>query len=158
MDTQYTLRPATVDDVETIVSHRRRMFEEMGGAYGERPEIASQAFRPWLIERLQNERYLAWLMLDAESKPVASIGLWLLDWPPGPLDLSAYRGYIYSVYTQPEHRRQGLARRLLQACLDECRTRGIPIVLLHASDAGRPLYLEMGFQQTNEMRLILKQR
>ncbi|HUN07236.1 MAG TPA: GNAT family N-acetyltransferase [Aggregatilineales bacterium] len=158
MDTHYTLRPATVDDVETIVSHRRRMFEEMGGAYGERPEVASQAFRPWLIERLQNGRYLAWLMLDSELKPVASIGLWLLDWPPGPLDLSPYRGYIYTVYTQPEHRRQGLARRLLQACLDECQTRGIPIVLLHASDAGRPLYLEMGFQQTNEMRLILKQR
>ena len=35
--------------------------------------------------------------------------MWLLDWPPGYSDWSPFRGYIFNVYTNPEHRRQGLA-------------------------------------------------
>jgi len=37
-----------------------------------------------------------------------------------------------------------------------CRDQGLRSVFLHASDFGRPLYEDLGFRQTNEMRLSLK--
>ena len=64
--------------------------------------------------------------------------------------------YVHSVYTVPDYRRQGLARRILQAMIDYCRDNGWPRISLHASDMGRGLYEDLGFQPTNEMRLVLE--
>ena len=37
-----------------------------------------------------------------------------------------------------------------------CREQGFATLYLHASDAGRPLYEQLGFEPTNEMRLELR--
>jgi ribosomal protein S18 acetylase RimI-like enzyme len=68
----------------------------------------------------------------------------------------ARRGNILNVYTRPDCRRQGLARRLTGAAVEWCRSHGIATVILHASDDGRALYRSLGFQPTNEMRLTLE--
>jgi hypothetical protein len=39
--------------------------------------------------------------------------------------------------------------------MEWCRANGVSAVILHASDAGRPLYASMGFEPSNEMRVIL---
>jgi len=39
--------------------------------------------------------------------------------------------------------------------LEWARDRGIEVVVLNASDEGRPLYDSMGFRATNEMRIDL---
>ena len=59
---------------------------------------------------------------------------------------------IVNVYTEPAHRHRGLARRLMRIMLDWCAQRGVPQVVLHASDGGRPLYQSLGFVPTSEMR------
>jgi GNAT superfamily N-acetyltransferase len=59
------------------------------------------------------------------------------------------------MYTEPEARRRGTAKQLLEVLLDWCRTAGFCAVSLHASPAGRPLYETAGFQPTNEMKLTL---
>ena len=50
------------------------------------------------------------------------------------------------MYTDPEFRRQGIARRLMQTMIDWCRKEGFVRVDLHASDKGRPLYESLGFE------------
>ncbi len=61
-------------------------------------------------------------------------------------------GYIWGVYVDPAYRRQGLARRLTQACMTHLRDVGCTRVILHASPTGRPVYEGLGFAATNEMR------
>jgi ribosomal protein S18 acetylase RimI-like enzyme len=78
-----------------------------------------------------------------------------MDWPAGYFDWSTYRGYIFNVYTNPEHRRKGLGRMVVQAALDWSAAKGIHYVSLHASDFGKSLYESMGFKPTNEMRIVL---
>jgi len=65
------------------------------------------------------------------------------------------RAWILNLYTEPEVRRQGIAKRLLAVIIAWCRSQGYNTVSLHASPAGRPLYEAFGFEQTNEMRLKL---
>jgi GNAT superfamily N-acetyltransferase len=108
-----------------------------------------------LLERLENGRYLGWLAVEPGGTVVAGAGLWLLDWPPGLFDIAPYRGYILNVYTNSEHRKQGLARRVVGAAVDWCAQQKIRVISLHASDQGRPIYEAMDFIPTNEMRLIL---
>jgi ribonuclease P/MRP protein subunit POP5 len=53
--------------------------------------------------------------------------------------------------------RRGTERELSLALttITYCRENGWPRISLHASEMGRGLYEELGFQPTNEMRLVL---
>ena len=114
------------------------------------------AFRPWLAQKMESGEYLAWVAIAPDSAIVAGLGLWLMDWPPHMIGPGARRGNILNVYTDPAMRRRGLARRLMEAALVWCGEHGIRAVILHSSDDGRALYEKLGFQPTNEMRLLLE--
>jgi len=151
----FSIRQATPADIDTIVTHRHQMFEEMGHTDPVKHVTFEAAFIPWLQERMANGRYLGWFAETGNREVVAGAGLWLQDWPPGYFDWSPYRGYILNVYTRPDYRRKGLARRLVQCSLDWCAVNNIRFVSLHYSDEGRSLYEAMGFQHGNEMRITV---
>ncbi len=83
---------------------------------------------------------------------MASGSLWFQPSQPRLLISRLEVPYILSMYTAAEHRRQGLAKRIVQALLTEARRRGYPTVVLHASEMGRPVYEALGFHPTTEMR------
>ena len=60
---------------------------------------------------------------------------------------------LLNVYTEPEFRQRGIARRIMGTILAWLKEQGFPSASLHASDEGRPLYEDLGFEATNEMRL-----
>jgi ribosomal protein S18 acetylase RimI-like enzyme len=144
-------RRAVPEDAALIAAHRKAMFLAMGGHEGQVLEIMRQSCEPWVRRMIQSERYFGWIVTDDET-PVASAGLMLMDWPPHPLDPTGEtRGYLLNVFVDPDYRRRGVARELVEACMSEARQRDIRIVTLHASDAGRSVYDQVGFRQTNEM-------
>ena len=155
MTSEYTIRGATVEDVEMIMHQRSAMFIEMGVNEAQVRHWET-AFGVWVRERLGSGAYRGWLAVDAGGAVVAGAGLWIHEWVPSPLTGKPVRGYLLNVYTEPEHRQQGLARRLVAATLDHCREQGIPTAALNASEAGRPIYAAMGFTDTGEMRLRLE--
>ena len=142
---------ATAADSALISTHRKAMFADAGDAPVPVLEAMSQKFEPWVRRMLNEGKYIGWISRDGD-RPVASAGLLILDWAPHFLDPdSEYRGYILNVFVEPEYRRRGLARTLVEHCLAEARQRHIGVVALHASDAGRPVYASMGFRATSEM-------
>jgi len=150
-----TIRRATLADadVDAIVHHRRAMFRDMGYNDDAALEAMSRAFRPWLIKKMEAGEYLAWFALAANSSIVAALGLCMMDWPPHMVAAGTCRGNILNVYTEPDYRRRGLARGLMQVALDWCAANDVGAVILHASEQGRALYESLGFTATNEMRL-----
>src|SRR2546426_186392 len=60
------------------------------------------------------------------------------------------------MYTDPAYRRRGIARRLMEKMVEWLIGQGFCEVSLNASDFGRPLYEQLGFRPTNEMRLALR--
>jgi GNAT superfamily N-acetyltransferase len=151
-----TTRPATfkTPDLEAIVHHRRAMFQDMGYRDEHALEAMSARFRPWLRRKMEAGEYLAWFALTPDSSIAAGLGLWLMDWPPHMVAAGQWRGNILNVYTEPEHRRRGMARALMQIALDWCAANQVGAVILHSSPEGRALYESLGFTPTNEMRLI----
>jgi len=154
-----TVRRATVADASIVASHRREMFREMKSADGAVLDAMEQDFVPWVRQRIASEDYLGWLAVVNEGADeglvVAGAGLWLMEWPPHIVGRGTRRGYLLNVYTREGHRRMGLARRLVEIAMEWCRVHGIEVMVLHASAAGRPIYEAMGFEGTNEMRLVL---
>src|ERR1051325_1963790 len=152
----YTIRMATADDTDAIVRHRCEMMRELQETTPEVLRLMQQNFRPWLFERLRSGDYLGWLATTEEGEVVAGAGLIFLEWPPSMLHLTpSRRAYLLNVYTDPEHRKQGLAHRLTPCTSDLFKTNNIPVLSLHASRYGRPVYESLKFQDSSEMRLVL---
>ena len=149
------IREATVADIEAILHHRRGMFADMGdGSEADLDAMVTSA-RPFVEAALRDGSYRAWLV-EVDGHVVAGGGVAIVPYQPTPLDPEPRRVYILNMYTEPAHRRQGMARGVLEAIVHWCRERGLKAILLHATDAGRPLYTQMGFEPTNEMRLYLR--
>lgn len=150
-----TLRRATLKDASILATHRRSMFRDMG--YSDEAALDSMLakFLPWLESKMKSDEYLAWVAVTGDDKIVAGAGLWLMDWPSHMVGSSPRRGNILNVFTEPEFRRQGIARRLMEAALQWCRSNEIDFVILHASPQGRSIYESMGFYAGNEMRIKL---
>jgi len=148
----YAIRMATGADADVIAYHRVAMFRDMGILRDEEMPSIEAVTRTYLAEALPRREYVGF-MVEADGSVVAGGGLFVRrllprpGWPTG-----GDEAYVLNVYTEPAHRRRGLARALMEAIMAWCDARGMSRVTLHASDDGRPLYETLGFLQTNEMR------
>ncbi len=133
------------------------MFEEIGTRNAAVLDCVGRVSREYFLRALGDETYIGWLAEDRESaNVVGGGGIVVANWPGYPGEKLAQRAWILNMYTEPEVRRKGIARELMNVMIDWCRRKGFGIVSLHASAAGRPLYGELGFQATNEMALRLQ--
>jgi GNAT superfamily N-acetyltransferase len=118
----YDIRQATIDDAATIAQHRVRMFQDMG-------QVPSA--------ELANE------LLAASAQALGGL-----------LQSGTYVGWLA---VTPERRvvggaGEGIARALMHSVLAWANRTGCDRVVLHASEAGQPLYRQLGFTPGNEMR------
>ncbi|HET6899887.1 MAG TPA: GNAT family N-acetyltransferase [Vicinamibacteria bacterium] len=148
------IREATVQDLETILHHRRRMCEDMGHRDSAVLEAMVADGRGLLRRWLEEGVYRGWLA-ERDGVVVAGGGIIVSTWLPNAADPQDRRATILNVYTEPAHRRQGLARALMEVMVGWCRAQGFRAVTLDASDDGRALYESMGFLPTPQLRLDL---
>ena len=153
---EYVVRMAVPADAPVLARQRRLMFEAMGmvGDMGQAEELEAVA-REWIARELAAGSFYSWIV-EYGGEVVAGGGLQLRPLMPRPGHVRGKpEGLILSVWTEPDHRRRGLATRVVEAMLAWCREHGIRRVTLHASDEGRRIYERLGFRATNEMRLEL---
>jgi GNAT superfamily N-acetyltransferase len=151
----WALRKATAADLPTLVRHRDTMWQEMGRVAPGESDPTSPAYGEWLLERMKRGSLTAYIVEEGD-KVLASGAVWIQEVQPRPGHPLTMWGYILSVYTEPEARRRGLARAIVDACVSRAQEVGCTRACLHASDEGRPLYEGMGFEPTAEMWLDLR--
>lgn len=135
------------------------MMQEIKQSSGAALEVMGNNFAEWLTSKIPNNEYIGWLAIHANGEVAAGAGIWIMDWPPYllPSDtMGAGRAFMYNVYTEEEHRGRGLARKVVTTALDWCRSNDVSMLSLHTSPMGKSLYESLGFETTNEMRLVLR--
>ncbi|MBN1241252.1 MAG: GNAT family N-acetyltransferase [Spirochaetales bacterium] len=148
------IREALVADAELIARQRAAMFVDMGSKDLEDVERMRVAAEREIARGLKDGSYRAWLA-EAGGEVVAGGGVIVAPFQPTPTDPALRRAWIVNVYVAPEWRARGFAHALMRVMVAWCREQGFGAVSLHASEAGRPIYEELGFSRTNEMRLAL---
>jgi GNAT superfamily N-acetyltransferase len=141
---EYRIRPATVADLDALVHHRVAMFRDMGTPLDE--AAVSHAFRIWLATKLPDGTYMGWIVHLPSGEAVGGAGITLLPWPPGPQGMGDRLAFVYNVYIEPQHRRRGLARRLMETIHAWCRQQGITSAALNSSAEGQRLYESLGYR------------
>jgi GNAT superfamily N-acetyltransferase len=148
----YRIRGGTVADISLLVHHRVAMFTEMGLTFDH--EATADAFGTWLGQHLPSGTYRGWVA-EANGEVVAGAGITQLTWPPGPHEFSGRLPIVYNVYTEPMHRRRGLARALMETVHAWCRDAGYSAVGLAASTYGRGLYEALGYRESPSPYMFL---
>ena len=143
MSAAYHVRAATLADAAVLSRHRIGMFTDMGVPLD--ADAIDRAFRAWLETVMPGGTYRGWLAETASGEIAAGGGLTIIPWPPGPTYPGDRLAFVYNVYTEPPHRRRGLARLIMETMHAWCRDEGIGSVALNASQDGRPLYETMGY-------------
>ena len=139
--TKPVVRAAVPDDAAEIVHLGALMFKSLGAH--PTPTWALDSTN-WVRSRLGLDLYGA--VIDAGEGGLAACGLInIVPRLPCPGRRSHEAAYVQWVSTAPQHSRKGMARAVMKGLLAETDRRGIEVIELHATDAGRPLYEELGF-------------
>ena len=150
------VRRATRNDLETLFGHRQRMWTDMGTYSRRQVAAAGPRSRAWIRTEVRAGRYLGFVAETPSGAVAGSGAIWLHPVQPFPGPRPRPDApYILSMYTVPEFRGRGVARRLVREMIRWARRRGYRRITLHASKQGGPVYRAVGFVETNEMRYNL---
>ena len=152
LTTGYRVRPAAADDAAVITQHRTRMFDEAEGLDAATQRALIAAAEPVLAEMLATGEYIGLLACDDDGAVVAGLGAQIRRMIPRFNVLSGAEAVIVNVFVEPEHRRRGLARRLVVEMLAVLRTPAIGRITLHPTRVAREIYVALGFEETGELR------
>lgn len=135
---------ANVADISTLVELRIAYLTEDNGSLDESVEAEIQRSLPAYYERHLGEDLHVYVAREGGTI-VSCAFLIVVEKPMSPAFMSGRTGIVLNVYTRPDCRRRGYARRTMETLLaDACRL-DLSVVELQATDDGYPLYLSVGF-------------
>lgn len=144
---------AKADELSMIVEMKLAMFEEAGHLKLLAADAGCLILADYqrLYAREQANHFVA----RVDGRIVAMVGAFLKSGLPFRYFRRFHYGFVGDVYTVPEFRGQKIATRLNETAMTWLRVRGVSMVRLLASQAGRPIYEKLGFLSSDEMVLTL---
>ena len=134
-------RKLTENDLETFINMRINQLREEGAT--DEMDL-SPALMDYYQRHLANGTFVSWLALDGD-RIIGTSGMSFVEKPPYFGCPTGRIGLLSSMYTNPDYRRQGIAKELLRRVVEEARAYGCGTVQITASDMGVLLYSNFGF-------------
>lgn len=144
-------RQANEEDIDLLMDTRLEMIRDSNGL----PD--NFVFDKRLVESareyfLKGDQSTILAMVDGEFVGCASVSY--VTYMPTFAHPTGKRAHLTNVYTRKAYRRQGIASRLVTMLMNEAWERGVTEINLYATDAGRPLYRKLGFEDSTECMSI----
>ena len=150
---ELTYRKGTEQEVDLLVSTRMEAMAAMHGV--EMSEELAGEIRDYYARALADGSHVAYLVYDGDTFAGCG-GITFYQDMPTRANPTGRVANIMNIYTVPVCRRRGVALQMVDLLVREARDRGVKVVTLDATDAGRPVYEKYGFKlMTSEMELML---
>ena len=138
-------RRLTKDDLDTFIDMRIRQLREEGAT--EDIDLIPP-LRDYYDRHMSDGTFVSWLALD-KDRIIGTSGMSFVEKPPYFGCPSGRIGLLSSMFTDPDYRRMGIAKELLNRVVEEARAYGCGAVHITASDMGVKLYTAYGFVHNN---------
>ena len=148
----FKLSYAGPGDVDMLVAHRQKMWLDIHPELGKEVKDSEKPTRRWIMKHLSNGKLIGFIARSGDGEVAGSGCIWVREEQPRPTSVRLEVPYLMSMYTERKYRRRGVAKQVVQEALKWAKDKGYDRVVLHASEAGRPLYEGLGFQPSSEMR------
>lgn len=141
--TKLTCRRLMAEDVPAFAAMRIAQLKEEGA---ESDLDLMPALLEYYWKHLADGTFVSWLAVDGE-RIIGTSGMSFVEKPPYYSNPTGKIGLLSSMYTHPDYRRQGIARKLLDCVVEEARACGCGAVWITASEMGVLLYTAYGFEK-----------
>lgn len=151
----YRYKKATIDDTDELVRTRIMVLRAANQLSDDTDmsQVEKESYE-YYMRALSSGEHVAYLVYDNE-RVIGAGGVSFYQVMPTYHNPSGRKAYIMNMYTAPEYRRKGIARRTLDLLVSAAKEKGIDFITLEATEMGRPLYEAYGFvQMQNEMELL----
>lgn len=149
---------AQIEHTNQLVQLRLNYLAEDHGSLSpqESEQIASKL--PEYFKKHLNSDLFVYICCNGDEI-VSCVFLLVTEKPANPDFLNGKTGSLLNVYTKPEHRHNGYAKKLLEMMLDDARAMCLDFVELKATDDGYGLYKKVGFKDAvskyHNMKFVL---
>ena len=150
------LRKATLDDIESLMRLRIDYLTEDKGKLTPTEESAiKKQLERYFSRHIPNNTFIG-ILAEINSIIVSTAYLAISEKPANQVFITGITGTIINVLTYPEHRRKGIATKVLEKIIEEAKIAGVSHINLSATADGKYLYEKMGFKQSNYTAMGLK--
>ena len=143
MDLNY--RKATIEDIDLLTKTRIEVLRAANKLSDDTDMTAVEhQSHEYYRKALHDGTHTAYLAFDGD-RFAGTGGISYYQVLPTFHNPSGNKAYIMNMYTRPEYRRLGIARRMLDILINDAKEKGISFITLEATSMGRPLYEKAGF-------------
>lgn len=158
MKPEYTIRQATLDDIDDMVRLRHDMMAEMGDHDEAGADAIVDAMREYFRKQLTGKHFFGFVAVK-DGRVISTGSFVVYDTPPSTANPSGTDAYVLNMYTIPEYRGHGIAKHILDALLKRAYEEGARRIWLRTSVEARPVYEHLGFEsRDNYMQLFLTEK
>ncbi len=152
---ELSYRELQENEISLLIDYRVMFLKEL---QGEQLPKSEQELRESLKEYFNysfKSKTFVGIVAEYHNQPVGFGGM-VIQQIPGNFNLiNGLEGYILSMYTLPEYRKNGIAKEILDRLVKRGKDDGLGKIYLHASEKGIHLYRQYGFKEPELPMLVL---
>lgn len=136
---------AGIEYKDQLIQLRLDYLTEDHGSLTDEERGRISAVLPGYYEKHLNNDLFVYVCRD-EEQIVSCVFLLVTEKPSNPDFLNGKTGMVLNVYTKPDHRHKGYAKKLVENMLDDAKAMNLDFVELKATEDGYGLYKVVGFK------------
>ena len=140
MEIEY--RKLSEKELDVFIEMRINQLREEGAK--EDIDLKS-ALLDYYKRHMKDGTFVSWVALDGNNI-IGTSGMSFVEKPPYFGCPSGKIGLLSSMFTNPNYRRNGIAKELLSRIVNEAKQYGCGTIQITASDMGVKLYTDFGFE------------
>lgn len=144
-------RFATSEDIELLVSERLK-FVEVDESCSEYKLIKDNCYA-YFSEALKCGSCDV-ILAENDGKCVGTGIIFYYNSVPSTFNITGKNAYVTSMYVAPECRRNGIGSAILSKLLEKAESKGYEIIMLNASELGKPMYQKFGFADSKNGMIL----
>lgn len=138
-------------DIRLLVS-KRMEFLEVDEKNSDYEELEANCFL--YFKKAMQEKECDIVLAEEDGMCVGTGIIFYYDSVPSVFNITGKNAYITSMYVQPEYRRIGIAQKILYKLIKAAYEKEYKIIMLNASEMGKPLYKKMGFVESKNGMIL----
>ena len=150
---------ANIKDINALTELRIAYLQEDLGQIADADLELISSSLPSYYEKHLNKDLMVYVARDGEDI-VSCAFLLIAEKPMSPSFITGKTGTVLNVYTKPECRKKGYAKKLMTMMLEDAKTEGVSIIELKATKDGYSLYKSVGFEDVvakyHNMKIMLQ--
>jgi predicted GNAT family acetyltransferase len=141
------IRKATLDDMDLLVKLRiDYLLEENKVQSLHNAESLKITLHDYFNKWIPNNGFVAFIA-EGKGEVFSTAFISIVERLPRNATTSYLCGTVYNVFTYPEYRNKGIATKVMSALLEEAKSLDVAYIDLLSTNAGKPLYEKIGFQE-----------